>query len=178
MLQKNFDSNRAKQKGSTLIVSMMLLILIMMMGVTAMVSSDTQFKLAGNIQFEDAAINNAEAGINAAESQLLDLAYSASVGFTTYSSATPERYPITAVVDPLTMAWSDTNSQMVGDDSKRFIVQLVSKNVSLTTSGVGVGGRTSALPSVVNTYLITARGTSARGSTKYLQSYFKVNPKS
>lgn len=178
-MQKNKTfGKRADQKGSTLIVSMIILILIMMMGVTAMVSSDTQYRMAGNIQFEDAAMNNAEAAVNAAESQLQDISYSGSAGFTTYSASTPERYPIGTVVDPLSLSWSDSSSQMVGDDSKRYIIQMVSKNVSLATSGVGVGGRASALPSVVNTYLITARGTSARGSTKYLQSYFKVNPKS
>lgn len=178
MLKINSSARRMHQGGSTLIVAMMILILIMMMGITAMVTSDTQFKLAGNLQFEDAAMNNAEAAINAAESQLLNISYSTSAGFDNYSAGTPEQYPIASTVDPLSMSWSDTNSQKVGDDSKRYIIQMISKNVSLTTSGLGVGGRASALPSVVNTYLITARGTSLRGSTKYLQSYFKVNPKS
>ena len=176
---KYHSKSQSRQSGSTLVISMIILILIMMMGITAMMSSDTQFKLSGNLQFEDTAMNNAETAITAAEALLASSGYCASGGFTTYSSAKPEQYPSTASLTPLTMTWGDTNSmQVIADsqkfDSQRYLIQLISKNVSLNTSGLGTGGRSSAPPNLVNTYLITARGTSARGSIKFIQSYYKV----
>jgi Tfp pilus assembly protein PilX len=165
----------SSQKGSTLVVSTVILILILMMGISAMISSDTQLKLTGNLQYEDVAMNNAEAALAAAEAFLSgSSANSLSAGFTTYTEVTPELYPMASTLAPLRLVWSDTNSRQVADASQRYYIQLVSKNVALLTSGVGVGVRKSAPSSLVNTYLITARGTGARGATKYIQSYYKV----
>jgi Tfp pilus assembly protein PilX len=170
------STKRFRQRGSTLVMSMMILILIMMMGITSMVTSDTQYRLAGNLQFEDQAMNNAEAAIATAEQFLSsNNSYYASVGFDTYSAATPEQYPSSNTLDPLAITWSSSNAAQVGTDtSQMYYIQLISKAVALNTSGQGVGGRRSAPPDLVNTYLITARGTSARGSVKYVQSYYKV----
>jgi Tfp pilus assembly protein PilX len=167
--------SRNRQTGSTLVVSMMVLILILMMGIAAMVTSDTQFKLSGNLQFGDVALNNAESAIAQAEQELNKPLFCLSAGFDSYSAATPHVYPISATLSPLTMAWSDGNTMQAADDTQRYTIQLISKNVSLNTSGLGVGGRSSAPSNRVNTYLITARGTSARGSVKYVQSYYRVN---
>ena len=56
-----------KQLGSTLIISLIILVILMLLGVSAVTTSNTQYKLAGNLQFEDAAMNNTETAINAAE---------------------------------------------------------------------------------------------------------------
>ena len=177
-MQRNQHTNEPiRQRGSTLVVSMVLLMLILLMGISAMVASDTQLKLSGNLQFEDTAFNNAEAGIATAESTLIKAGYCTSPGFRsdTHSADTPEQYPINAMVLPMTMDWNDTSSRMVTDDSQRYTIQLISKNIVSDASGLGMGGRSSAPPHAVNTYLITARGTGVRGSVKFLQSYFKVS---
>ena len=57
----------ARQRGATLIVALLILVLIMIIGITAVSTSNTQYKLAGNLQFEDSAINNAETAISSAE---------------------------------------------------------------------------------------------------------------
>lgn len=178
MLPSRSASSRVKQTGSTLVVAMMLLVLIMMMGITAMVSSDTQFKLSGNLQYEEAALNSAEAAVNTAE-QWLTANY-LDAGFDTYASgSTPEIHPIghMASSDPLTMTWSDANSLKIDDESKRYYIELISKNVRLLGSDVSTGGVASSGCNKANTYLITARGTGARGSFKYVQSYYSVRLK-
>ena len=60
----------ARQRGATLVIALLVLVLIMMIGITAISTSDTQYKLAGNLQFEDSALNNAEAAVTAAENWL------------------------------------------------------------------------------------------------------------
>lgn len=174
---------KRRQRGSTLVVTMIILIMIMMIGISAMVSSDTQFKLTGNLQFEDVAMNRAESSIAAAESWLSSGTNYQDSGFTTYSSATPHLHPIghlASLTTPnnsaLTMTWSDTNSLPLtsGDDSQRYIIEKVSNNARLIGSSVVSGDRSSAACNQVNTYLITARGTSLRGATKFVQTYFSV----
>jgi Tfp pilus assembly protein PilX len=165
------------QKGATLLVSLVLLVLIMLMGTTAMVTSDTQLKLSGNLQFEDAALNNAEIAIGKAESLLFAAGsdYVSSPGFGTYSSASPELYPMHMSVSPLTMQWDNSNSAMVNDDTQRYLVQLISKNVSLQPSDPTTDGTPSMPEKTVHTFLVTARGTSARGAVKFIQSYVALN---
>lgn len=165
------------QKGATLLISLVLLVLIMLMGTTAMVTSDTQLKLSGNLQFEDVALNNAEIAIGKAESILSSAGsdYVSSPGFGTYSSASPERYPMHMSVSPLTMQWDNSNSTIVNDDTQRYLVQLISKNVSLKPSDPTTGGAPSIPSKTVHTFLVTARGTSARGAVKFIQSYVAVD---
>jgi len=170
-----------KQNGSTLIVSLIILIILMLLGVTAMNTSDTQTKLAGNLQFENEAMNNAETAMSAAEVWLRTGTNLNDVGFTTYSSGnTSQLYPIDYLAgltapnnDPLTMTWSDTNSISVASN-QRYIIEKTSSNSRLVGSSQAVGGRTSSGCNQVNTYRITARGESRRGSIKFVQSYYSV----
>jgi Tfp pilus assembly protein PilX len=160
----------------------MILILVMMLGITALITSDTQFKLAGNLQFEDIAMNSAETSVSTAEAWVR-VNYD-DPGFTTYDGAnSPYLHPIGHLAgltapnnDPLTMTWTDSNSlSNGGNDTQRYIIERVSRNVRLIGSGLGTGDRSSTACNQVNTYLITARGiTPVRGATKFIQSYYSV----
>jgi len=194
---KTVNSKRCRlpsgQRGSTLIISMIMLILLMLLGVAAMNASDTQFKLAGNLQFEDAAMNNAETTINTAEMWLKtghnfknaglisDLCGGRSVAYLypldkTVTPATPCLSGYTSPAnDPLTMTWDDTNSiTAAGNANQRYLIELMSTNNQLVGSGLSLGGHGSTGCNQVNTYRITARGMSARGATKFVQSYYSV----
>ena len=189
---------RHRQTGATLIIGMIILILLMLIGVAAIRSSDTQFQLAGNLQFEDAAMNNAETAINAAETWLKTGTNYQLAGLSSDACNTrtvSHLYPMNRTVtpptpclpgyaapnnDPLTMAWSDTNSLAVPDSggvaniSQRYIIELMSTNNRLVGSGQTVGSRVSTGCNQVNTYRITARGSSARGAVKFIQSFYSV----
>jgi hypothetical protein len=54
------------------------------------------------------------------------------------------------------------------------MIEKVSHKVRLFGTDLGRGEPGSAASPCVNTYLITAKGTSMRGATKYIQSYFSV----
>jgi type IV pilus assembly protein PilX len=177
MLRNFKTGSPARQGGATLVIAMLILVLIMMIGITAISTSDTQFKLAGNLQFEDSAMNNTEIAISAAESWLTSGTNFEDAGFTAYNGvATPHVLPKGHLAnDPLTMAWNDTNSLAVaGNGRQRYFIEQMSRNNRLPGSSQVQGGRCSAAPNTVNTYLITARGTSNRGATKFVQSYFSV----
>jgi Tfp pilus assembly protein PilX len=61
-----------RQQGATLVIALLILVLIMMIGITAISTSNTQYKLAGNLQFEDGATNNAETAVTTAENWLVN----------------------------------------------------------------------------------------------------------
>lgn len=176
--------SRRAQRGATLVVAMIILVLIMMIGLVAVTSSTTQFKLAGNLQFEDSAMNNAETSVAAAERWLAAGTNYQSAGFTTYDSVnTPYLHPIGHIAglsspnnDVTTMTWDGTYDVQVtaGDSSKRYLIEQLSVGNRLLGSSSAIGRQASAACNKVNTYMITARGTSSRGAVKLLQSYFSV----
>jgi Tfp pilus assembly protein PilX len=195
-----------RQRGATLVIALLILVLIMMIGITAVSTSDTQFKLAGNLQFEDSALNNAEAAVTDAERWLsrvpgaFNNAAFTAIDPTTSpdpgsNAATPELLPRTTVdsvrtsriTQPFSMTWSTANSrcagdgdlataacEVPGDPAQLYFIELMSLNNRLAGSSQIVGGRASSGCNTVNTYLITGRGVSARGATKFVQSYYSV----
>lgn len=42
-----------RQQGATLVMALLVLVLIMLLGIAALGTSDTQFKLASNLQFDN-----------------------------------------------------------------------------------------------------------------------------
>src|SRR5215475_343987 len=96
---------------------------VTLIGVTAAMRSGTHFLLAGNLQMENVAFNEAESAIGAAQNWLVTGSNSSSAGFTTYDGTnTPYLYPISycsanpdtgvctnGLVDPTKMSWSDSN---------------------------------------------------------------------
>lgn len=158
-----------------MVIALLILVLIMMIGITAVSTSNTQYKLAGNLQFEDGAMNNAETAVAVAENWLSTGTNYKNVGFTTYDSTnTPHLYPISASNNPLTITWSDSNSVSVGSSWQRYQIQLLSTNNLLLGSSAAAGRQASGVCNKVNTYLITGRGVMPRGATKFVQSYYSV----
>lgn len=181
MKRKTISCPRSNQKGATLIIALIILVLIMTLGVAAFNSSNVQFKLAGNLQFEEIAMNNAETAVASAEGWLSAPDNFKNAGFTTYSNTTSHLHPVdhlqglTAPAnDPLTMAWDGTSDVQVGSGNQRYMIQLMSANNTLIGSSVTQGAASAKGCNKVNTYMITARGQATRGATKFIQSYYSV----
>lgn len=159
------------QRSSTLVVSMIMLVVLMLLGVMAMTTSDTAYKLAGNLQFENNAFNNAEAALSDAENSLQN----GTISINDFPNPSLGLYPKDANIDPFNMAWNDSDSfSLSSGDTQRRIVQLMSEGTVQFGENVVVGVTPSTGCKKVNTYMITARGTSARGSTKLVRSYYSV----
>jgi len=165
----------SRQKGATLVIALLILVLIMMIGITAVSTSNTQYKLAGNLQFEDGAMNNAETAVSTAENWLATGTNYNNAGFTTYNAtASPQLLPIGTSNNPLNMTWSNSNSVSLGSDTQRYLIQQMSTNNSMLGSSAAVGQHGISVCNKVNTYLITGRGITHRGATKFVQSYYSV----
>lgn len=167
------------QRGSTLVVSMIMLVVLMLLGVMSMTTSDTAYKLAGNLQFENNALNNSEAALSDAENSLqngvIDINHADFAAASSVTAAASGFYPEGANIDPYNMAWDNTDSvSPSGDDTQRRMVQLMSTNTVQIGENYVAGIPQSSACNKVNTYVITARGSSARGSTKLVRSYYSV----
>lgn len=157
---------QSSERGSSLVISLIMLIILMLLGVMAVNTSDTQYKLAGNLQFEDVAMNNAEVAIDTAARWL-----------EANAAIAPSAVPV-AGINPLTMTWTNADSVPVvpGDDKQRYVIGYVSTN-PVPTAGVGLvcpDPKGEQNYNCVNTYLITARGQGGRGATKLVQVYYSV----
>jgi Tfp pilus assembly protein PilX len=166
----------ARQTGSTLIIALLVLVVILLTGLAAMNNSSSQFKMAANAQFESAALNKAETALATAEDWLSNNQNHKNAGFTNYQNTTKYLYPIGQAVDDfLTMTWDDNNSISLNNDStQRYLIELLAQNMILHGADLGDDGRPSTGCSKVNIYRITTRGQSARGATKLVQSIYSA----
>lgn len=166
---------RCRQRGVALVVVVMLMLGLAMLAVVMSVNSNTQFRLAANAQYDNVAFNLAESAAATAENWLATGANTAHSGFTTYSAATPQLFPLGYMannsLDPMTMTWSDTNSIAVGNDSSaRYMVELIGRNKQPLGSSAAVGGRARSACPKVDLFKVSARGVAARGTSKIVQT--------
>jgi type IV pilus assembly protein PilX len=162
-----------RQRGASLIVTLVMLAVITAMGISAFVASSGQFRMAANLQFQNVATNHAESGLAQAETWIVT--NFSNSGFTTRVSG--GLYPSGTGPDPLTMTWDDTTSVKVDLlGSERYMIELLVSSTlpanSLVTTACGYGGN-APCPSV-KVYRLTARGTSIFGTARVVQSVFAV----
>jgi len=162
------------QTGGSLVVSMIMLVVLMLMGVAAIVVSNSQYRMAGNYQFQNLAMASAESALAQAEAWIAD-----NLDSPDFANRIPGGlYPKDTGPNPFTMTWDDTTSEEVaGLSSQRYIIELLGDNRTLPANSKKQGacgyGGSGPCPQV-NVFRITARGTSARGSAKYVQSVYAV----
>ena len=163
-----------KQSGSSLVVSLIMLVVLMLMGVGAMVVSNTHYRMAGNLQFQNLAMTNAESSLAQAENWVAINFENSKLTTRVSGGYYPEG---SAVPDPYTMTWDNSNSEAMDIfGTQRYMVEVIgTERNQITGRYVPCDPYTSPVPcSFVNLYRITARGSSARGAVKIVQSIFAV----
>jgi len=172
-----------RQRGaSSLFLTVILVLVVMLLALTAAMLSNTQFKLAGNLQFENIAFNLAEGALASAESWLGSGGAGTnakSAGFETFSTDTPSLYPkdhfATNNLDPLTMTWSNSNSTAVGgDDAQRYMIEKIGRDNYPSGQGLVDNSHQLGGCQKVDVFRISTRGTSAKGTVKFTQTVYSV----
>ncbi len=166
-----------RQRGISLVTTLVMLLAVTSLGISAMLVSKSEFMMSGNLQFQTASLNEAEASTTVAEQWLAAGTNYLSTGFTTYAVGTAYLYPINYMtansIDALTMTWSDSNSlQVTGQTGQRYLIEQLAKDKTLIPSSLNVGGRAASGCTKVNIYRIIANGPSARGSSRFVQSIY------
>jgi Tfp pilus assembly protein PilX len=173
-------SRPGRQRGaSSLFITVILVLVVMLLGTTAAVLSSTQFKLAGNLQYENVAFNLAEGALASAESWLSTGTNARKNGFTSYGTddpALPHIFPIGHLTaDPLTMTWTDSNSLKLDTvGAQRYLIEKYGADNQPLGTGLDNGGRPLTGCQKVDVFRITTRGTSAKGTTKLVQTTYSM----
>jgi Tfp pilus assembly protein PilX len=131
------------------------------------------------LQFENVATNLAEGSLATAENWLRTSTNAKSAAFTTYSSESPYLFPIgymtTNSLDPLSMTWTNSNSFAIGgDDTQRYMIEKYGADNQPLGTGLDDHGRPLTGCQKVDVFRITARGLSAKGTIKFVQTIYSV----
>lgn len=166
-------ASRTREQGASLVTSLILLGVLALMGVAGVMIANTQFRIAGNLQFQSAAMSDAESALAVAENWLP--ANHTHKGFA--DLGTPGLYPLGTAPNPAQMKWDDTTSIRVDPaGNQRYMIELYLAGRTLPSSSVVQCNNygTSAPCPKVNVYRIATRGVSRNGATRIVQSMFAV----
>ena len=161
-----------KQHGATLMISLMLLLVMTLIGVTAMGTSSLEEKMAGNARDKHLAFNAAEAALRDAERYVTEDIVSVAAFDGSYTGL----YAVGSDPDITADAtWANSLSYAGTIDGiktePKYIVEVMG-NVGNEDPNIGDYSTTSGA-GVITTYRITARGTGGSdNSVVMLQSYY------
>lgn len=179
MNNKQISNYSYKQSGSVLIISLIILVAMTLIGITAMRTTVLEEKMAGNMRNKEVAFQAAEATLRAAERYIQNNVIS-TVAFDNDGSDGLYNHDDVRIWENIN--WTDVDSIQYSDfDSTynvasppRFVIQHLSTTgeadkVTLDNIGEGTGGGN------VETFLITARGTGTTdNAVVYIQSTWGV----
>jgi len=165
----------ARQRGSALIVSLLILVVLTLIGVTAVSTSGLEERMAGNNRDRQVAFQAAEVGLRAGEAFVAGLASTAAFNNSNglyASSADPNIATGSSV-------WNSSNSRIytgtLSDvrSPPRFIVQVLDTQGNNDVNIGGYGSKSGV--GAITDFLITARGTGiSNTSSVILQSYYAM----
>jgi type IV pilus assembly protein PilX len=163
-----------REGGSALIVSLLILIVLSLLGLTAVRTTTLEEKMAGNLRDNDLAFQSAESALRDAET-FVDTVVSVNAFNDTgglYSSGTPDPDYFAAAT------WSTANSAAFSGaitgvaNQPRYIIKYM--GVVPTPGGaLNIGGYGKEQAGTLHSFRISARGTGGRGGTQVvLQEYY------
>lgn len=177
MNQSNFKTlkNLTTQAGVTLVVSLIILVVLTILGVTSMESTRTEVAMAGNLRESNLTFEAAEAGLRAAEAFIE--ATTSSTDFNDIANGLYAELDSDPDYD-LSVTW--VSSQTAGtniaylDEQPQFIINYLGDRSQNVVAAVNIGGYGNSQPGLtVSNFRITARGTGQSGNFyRYLQTYY------
>lgn len=173
-----------KQQGVALVVSLIILVSLTMLGMTAIQRTTTDLSIAGNQRETGLMFQSAEVGLVSAENYLHDLTTNADFDgrngmievkptSTTYRS--PDYFDDTAwAAGNSTEAPTSLVSVFGIKEEPRYMIEYLGEQSQNPLASTNIHGYDpGATGDVVSVYRSTARGTGLTGNTyRYVQSYF------
>jgi len=176
-LQNSALTTLNRQQGAVLIVSLIILLVLTLIGITGMRTTVLEEKMAGNMNDQNLAFQAAEAALRDGEDLMNTLVTNASFNGTAGRLAATDTDP-----DWFNEAtWSNTNSIAYSGTldyvktQPRYVLKYISA-VTNTKGSLKTGGYGSHRSSTVDQFRVTARGTGKSDTSKViLEAYFGKN---
>jgi len=175
-----FSNPITQQRGSALVVSLSILLILTILGVSAMRTTSLEEKMAGNARDTQVAFEAAEAAMRQAETylntiaNLNDFVAAGTGGYYTSKGAGPEAWTVET-------NWTNAarhnsvigyNTAQVGAAPK-YIIQMVDSNLTLDETPEQGGGYNGPPIREIGVFQITTRGTGiSPNSRAVIQSFF------
>jgi Tfp pilus assembly protein PilX len=162
-----------RQRGASLYVVIVMLATMGLMTLTAFYMSRNQYRLVGNIQYQEQAFNQTEAVVAQGENWLNVDSNAASVDFITYNADAQGLYPIgqigTLGLNLKTMIWSNSNS--IESGAGRYVVTQIARDMPLAGSTLVIGQALSTCNSV-NLFQVTGRSNPVHGASRTIETTY------
>ena len=156
----------SRQKGAALFMALIFLLILTILGVFGMNISRMENMMAGNNQFQTAALSNSELAVDAAERDLVDM-----VG----GAKKPCYYPTATLVDPSPLNWigitTCTYTPPDGPDA-RYIVEYVGEGID-DDCDKSLGKGESKAGCIHYDFLVTAQAETSRGAKRTVQTVYQ-----
>ncbi len=172
--QMLFQLKIQRQQGAALIVSLIILMVMTMIGLSSMQSTTMEEKMAGNMRDQSVAFQNAEIALRTGEDYLgspILPAFNGSDGLYQPADGDDTDYPMWESIDWLVASNVVTVSDLTLADSHSDPVYIIEElaEVADTTGSLEAG-----LPKISAFYRVTARATGTSDTSRiFLQSVFK-----
>ena len=174
-----------KQKGVALVVSLIILVSLTMLGMTAMQRTTTDLTMAGNQRESGLMFRSAEVGLVSAENYLDDIITNADfdgadglieVDPTDATYLSPDYFDDASwTVGNSTEAPTNLVSEFGIPEEPRYMIEYLGDRSQNPLAAINIGGGYGSQQTgdIVSIYRSTARGTGLTGNTyRYVQSYF------
>jgi Tfp pilus assembly protein PilX len=178
-------TRRGRQRGVSLIV-VMVLILVAAAGIVASLQlSRSQYQLVGNLQYLEQAFNRAESTVKEGENWLITGSNSQASGFTLYASSvdtgSPGLYPRGQLAgfnrDPASMEWDVSNSAAANDG--RYLIEVIARGKGTPNNSMELdafaGGSDSGQTrncKVVDIFRLVGKSTAVRGAARTIETTY------
>jgi type IV pilus assembly protein PilX len=157
----------SRQNGAALFMALIILLILTILGVSGMNISRLENMMAGNNQFQTAALSNAELAVDEAERDLIDMVGGAKKAC---------YYPTATLVDPSPLNWPDgiTTCSYTPPDgpNARYIVEYVGEGIDDDCDKSLGKGETKA-GCIHYDFLVTAQADTSRGARRTVQTVYQ-----
>jgi type IV pilus assembly protein PilX len=174
-----------RQAGAVLVTSLFILIILTLLAISSMTTSNFELIMATNVQDQTVALANAESAATEGEAMILakyeggifktilpSASTSHDIGIYEYDKVTGKSDGLgTDNGNPTKFNWDGANGYATGPSGNKYIVEYLG---ALASSGgsLGQGGKKQK-PRYL--YRLTGRGTSGRGAERMVQTLFVMN---
>jgi len=170
----NDRATAASQRGVSLIVAMVMLIVLTLIGVSSMNTAITELKMAGSMQQQTVALNRADELLRVGEEDVETIVKNPSA----FDFSNPgDGYYVTADnIDVFDLDWANLNPNQGANTGDVYVTEYLGpkaipgESVKVSTDGRIIGG-------AVHTFRITSRSATGKGALRLAQSlYVTISP--
>lgn len=174
MVNAPYSTSKKHQQGAVLMVSLIMLLVLTLIGITGMRTTVLEEKMAGNMNDQNLAFQAAEAalrdGEDLVETLVTNASFDGTAGRYAASDSDPDWFDDTTWSSTNSIAYSGTLSYV--NTQPRYIMKYIS-DIENNSRSLKTGGYGSRRTSTVSQFRVTARGTGRSDTSKViLQAYY------